>query len=298
MTLPCPVPRCDRLMPGHLPVCQACSAGLIRDLADVADLSVNLQITLVRQARIGDRESGRSTETAVPWNQRAREAGDILRSALVGWHRVLVEGARRAVGPTCEACDHASCLRIELTRDRPAGTLAGLSRWLIRHRARLLRHPAAAEAVDELTDAVHQARRVIDRPPDVWYAGPCTCGADLYAHHGSSVISCRACGAHVSTAAQVRWLMTQAADHLGTAVEIARALNTWHPGITPSVVRGYAHRRRLLARGRDHVGRPLYRVGDVLDLLAGGTMLHGPACKACEHASCREIRGEATARSA
>jgi hypothetical protein len=33
------------------------------------------------------------------------------------------------------------------------------------------------------------------------------------------------------------------------------------------MIRGYAHRGRILSRGADEIGRPLYRIGDIIDLL-------------------------------
>ncbi|RCG19083.1 hypothetical protein DQ384_38035 [Sphaerisporangium album] len=296
MTLPCPVPGCDRSMPGHRRVCAACAARTVRDLDDVLSLALHLEISRTRQARLGEPGAGHSGERAIPWDQRAREAAYVLRSALLGWYRVLSEGAPRVAGPVCILCEHPSCEWADLGRP-PADTLPGLARWLIRHRVRLLRHPAAPEAVDELRAAVNLARRAIDRPPAAWYAGPCgagDCTADLYTRHGAARITCRACGADHDSQARQAWLMDQAADHLGTATEIARALHGWHPELTPSVVRGYAHRRRIQARGRDQAGRPLYRVGDVMDLLTGETALHGPACSVCVHATCKEIRGDIT----
>ncbi|TQS29145.1 hypothetical protein [Microbispora sp. KK1-11] len=148
--------------------------------------------------------------------------------------------------------------------------MPALALWLLRHRGRLLGHHGAAQAVDELGDAVRQARRAIDLPPGMWYAGPCGvsgCDADLYARHGARTIRCRTCGATHDASAREAWLMQQVADRLGTATEIARALHGFRPDLTPSMIRGYAHRGRLLGHGADELGRPLYRVGDVLTLM-------------------------------
>ncbi|MEU8270146.1 hypothetical protein AB0B89_23680 [Sphaerisporangium sp. NPDC049002] len=320
MSLPCPVPSCDRVMPGNLRVCRACSGRLLRDLDDVPALAADLDIALTRQARFGEDGGGLSLapddvdpeigltvrRSQLPWDQRARDATDILKSALVGWHRILSEGAPTVFGPTCVDCAHPSCEWTDLGRT-PPDTLTGLSRWLLRHRVRLFRHPAVDEAVDELTDAVRHARRTIDRPPGTWYAGPCAadtddgeCTADLYARHGADTIRCHTCGARHDTHLRQAWLLRQAADHLATATEAARALHAYYPDLTPSKVRGMAFRGRILARGRDDRGRPLYRVGDVIDLLAGVDIAPfvGPACATCRHTTCRRIRGDEIAQSA
>ncbi|MER7126766.1 hypothetical protein [Micrococcus luteus] len=306
MSLPCPVPTCTRTMPGHLTVCRACSAGLLRDLADVPSLDVHLDITLTRQAVLGtgggqaeapdeiDPEIGLTLRrTPLPWDQRAREARDVLRSALVGWVRVLLADEDRP-GPACPQCEHPSCLWIDASRT-PADTLPALARWLIRQRRALLAHPAVKEAVDELADAVRQARRAIDRPPASWYAGPCgvgDCTADLYARHGSRTIRCPRCHATHDTPAREAWLMRQVREQRETAAGIARALNGFHPGVTPEMIRGHAHRLRLFHFGVDALDRPLYLIGDVRDLLDGlpPRALSGPACTACRHPTCRAVR--------
>ncbi|PZG20625.1 hypothetical protein C1J01_08980 [Nonomuraea aridisoli] len=274
-------------MPGHLSACRACSAGLLRDLADVPSLEHHLELALTRQTRIEnpdggrlqaldeDREVGLTVRRApLPYDERARQAISVLRSALAGWYRALSVDETRA-GPLCRVCDHPSCRWAHRGRV-PPDTLAGLARWLLRQRAALLGHAALVEAIDELGDAIRLARRAIDRPPATWYAGPCDvdgCQADLYVRHGDRLIRCRSCGATHSATARERWLLRQVADHLGTATEIARALAAFRPGLTPSMIRGYAHRGRIVSHGADDIGRPLYRIGDVLALLNGG----GPA---------------------
>lgn len=287
MTLPCPVTTCDRPMPGNLRVCRACSARLIRDLADVPDLATHLDIAITRQARIGEPGAGHTElpdpaeneialtirKAPLPWDPRVREAADVLKSALVGWKRVLSEGAPLVSGPICPDCEHPSCEWTDLGRKVP-DTLTALSRWLIRHRVRLLRHPATPEAIDELGAAVRQARRAIDLPPGVWYAGPCgadtgngECPAGLYARHGAATMRCRTCGATHDVGKREAWLLDQVRDRLGTATEIARALSGFATGLTASKIRGLAYRGRIVSHGDDELGRPLYRIGDVLRLV-------------------------------
>lgn len=299
MNLPCPVPRCDQVMPGHLRVCQACRARLLQDLDDVPSLAEHLDLTLSRQGRLGGRSGSRPTETELPWDQRARESAYVLGSTLMGWYRALAAGRPLVQGPVCPStCDHSSCEIADLGR-RPPGTPAGLARWLLHHRRRLLGGAAAADAVDELTAAVGMARRAIDRPPPgFWYAGECgadSCRARLYARHGAATLYCRRCGAIHHVGAREARIVEQAENVLGTAAQIARALNGFTPDLTPSTIRGHTHRLNLFPYGTDRLGRPLYRVGDVLRLIAGEAPkpLSGPACPECSHATCRRIRRSA-----
>jgi hypothetical protein len=272
-------------MPGHLSVCRACSAGLLRDLADVPSLDHHLELALTRQTRIDHPDAGRASDVLdddlevgltvrrapLPYDERARQAITILRASLVGWFRMLAVDEPR-LGPACGAvCDHPSCTWIHRS-SVPPNTLTGLARWLIRQRAALFGHQALVEAIEDLAAAVRQARQALDRPPATWYAGPCGvdgCGADLYVRHGARLTRCRVCGASHSATARERWLLRQVADHLGTATEIARALNAFCPDLTPAMIRGYAHRGRIVSHGADDIGRPLYRVGDVLELVNG-----------------------------
>lgn len=265
MTLLLRCPVCGLDMPAQLVVCRPCSSGLWRDLADVPSLEVQLDLTLTRQTRVSDRGGSRSTESALPYDPRARRAISQLRGALLAWCRLLHTDAVRH-GPACRVCAHPSCAWIARAH-WPADTLAGMARWLIRQRQALVSRPDLPDAVDELGGAVRRARSAIDRPPAVWYAGSCGCGADLYARHGATLITCRACKATVTTSSQERWLMAQAADTLGTATEIARALHAFQPGLTPAMIRGYAFRGRLASRGTNAAGHAMYRLGDVLALL-------------------------------
>lgn len=79
------------------------------------------------------------------------------------------------------------------------------------------------------------------------------------------MVTCR-CGTTWPVEERRTWLLREAEHVLGTATELARALSGLGEHITPSMIRGYAHRRRLANRGTDETGRPLYRLGDVLAL--------------------------------
>lgn len=301
MHLPCPTPSCSRTRPGHHNVCRACALDLLRALADIPSLEHHLELARSRQVRFGDQDGSRSSETALNWDPRASDAIAALRSALVGWYRLLAVDEPRP-GPICRACSHPSCRWIHRTRP-PADTLGAIAVWLHRQHRAFLAHEAVAEAVDEIDGAVRRARRTIDRPPATWYAGPCSldgCTADLYARHGEDVIKCRSCGGTHSAMLREQWLMRQVADQLGTATEIARALAGFHPGLTPDMLRGYAGRLRLFPFGVDDLGRPLYLFGDVRDLLDGEPprALVGPACPSCRHLSCKAVRFGLSVRAA
>jgi hypothetical protein len=134
-----------------------------------------------------------------------------------------------------------------VNRDFPADTLPSMALWLIGHMDRVRRHEAAADIVHEVTAAVRQAVRAIDRPPQRVYAGPCPdpgCRADLLTWPGHTTITCPGCGTIHDIATRQEHMRTQLDDYLGTAT-YARAIL---PGIgihvTAATIRGWAFRHR------------------------------------------------------
>lgn len=161
----------------------------------------------------------------------------------------------------------------------PADTLTALSRWLLWRVDGLALHEAGSDAVDEITDAVTKCHRIIDRPADRWFAGPCNaeledgaeCGRDLYAVAEKGNVKCTGCGAVYDIAERRTWLLAAAEDRLHDATTIARSVS-WL-GASPlnaARVRQWASRGRIVAKGHDG-NQPLYRIGDAIDLLAAST---------------------------
>lgn len=251
---------CARPMPSQVSLCPACVAELEQALGDVPALADELQVTLTRQARLGD--GGRSSTTPIPFDPRASETAWVLRNTLVGWVREL---------------------RIPGERGRPPDdTLPSMSRWLLRHVDRIRTHEAADEAHDEITTAVQQTYHVIDRPADRTYAGPCThtesgetCGADLYARPGVAETVCRLCGSEYRVEDRQAWMRGQLEDHLGSSSYVAMVATGLGVKVSPSTVRMWVLRHKLHPRhhapprtpGGDP--QPLYRVGDVIAVAAG-----------------------------
>ncbi|GIH98105.1 hypothetical protein [Planobispora takensis] len=269
----CEVPGCDRPSPDGAPVCASCGTELHQHLVEVVDgLAADLDAALARQARLGG-VGRRGAETPLPYGEASAEAIWVLRTALVGWVRIL-EAEDQPFGPTCPGrCEHGSCTWVT-TQTLPDDTLPSMASWLARRVQGIRWHPAGGEAVDELIDAVRQARRAIDRRADLVYCGPCgspdedgqTCMADLYARPDAPVVRCR-CGAAIDVHDRRMWLLRQAEEALGTAAEIARALTRLDQPVTPERIRQWNRRDRLIPRDHDARGHPLYRVGDVLALL-------------------------------
>lgn len=148
-------------------------------------------------------------------------------------------------------------------------SITELALHLLRNVSQLRQHPDADTAVREITRAAARAQRAIDRPPDLAYLGTCaTCGHAIYATPHAAWVAC-ACGAEYEVAARRTQLLIQAQDILGTAAEISRALTSLGRPVTPAVIRSLAFRGRITSRGVNELRRPLYRVGDVLDVTTG-----------------------------
>jgi hypothetical protein len=262
---------CGRPIQDTAVVCPHCAHQLDAALAEIVDyrgLAYDLNITLSKQANTAtanntpqqeepqSKEPGTLRPTPSPYHGGASRAAHELKAALVTW---------------------ALIIRNDTGAELPGDTLAAVAAWL-RPRVGWLRyHEAGGEAVDGICDAVAAARRCVDRPAEKLYAGPCDCGVDLYARLDASYVECRA-ETHEQplvwpVVERRRWLLVSAEDVLATTTEISRALTRYQQPVTSSMLRGYVARKRLGVRGsRVVAGRrdpvPLYRLGDVLDILA------------------------------
>lgn len=258
MTRECPV--CDRPVRDTV-LCTFCTSEIVKCLTQVPDLLVELQVNATRQAKTAPRTSGvgRSAETPLPYGQRASDALKQLTDVLVGWARVVPANWRPP-----------------LVYTPPPTEPAAAARYLLANINRLRQHPEAEKAYDHITKARDHAMEVIDRDSDLVPAGQCgvelddgeICPEILYGDPERASVRCR-CGAeHPMDRA---WMLTAARDQELTADEIGRIT----PGVTGSMVRDYARRGLIEACGEKLIGpnrtSPIYRVGDLLDLLTRRT---------------------------
>lgn len=229
-------------------LCYRCGEDLARDLLDVPELVDELDTTRSRQDRIGGDNAGRrSAERALPWKEPASDAAWVLGNTLTTWARDLAE--TRHV-------------------DLDATTLADTALWLHNRLDWLRAHPAVEEAFGEIVAAVRNARRAVDRPAVLPYAGRChECEEHMYARMDRPVVTCRACG-HEHNTDRLRESLHRAVWHeLRTAAEIAASLSTYLTDPLPvSTIKTWIERKQLVPKGRDAQRRPLYQVGDVITL--------------------------------
>jgi hypothetical protein len=309
-------PRCGRPLDATDFVCFHCGGRLGEDLAAVPGYVVD-ELPVARYRLTRFRPSGRG-EWSEPWDERAARAELEATETLGVWARWIVatRGLQRPAsaavppraGPVCRAClevraTHASCLAVlRPARVRHPAVVAAL---LIGRHVGWLRHrPEASLVFAAVHNVVDELRRAVDRPGDLWWAGPCTavvpvvdeqgepytvavaggwaeetreCTADLYARPAAPSIRCRVCGTVYDAGARRDWLYAEAQETYGHAEWLARALTVFGREVNGAEIRGYARRGRLAARTRP--------AGEDDPAPAG------PVCdgQPCGHASCSAI---------
>lgn len=248
MTATCPV--CGAEQHESL-LCHACTTTLERALGDVPSIVADLDVTVSRMSRIGTSGKGGLASEKTPIHLGAVQVADDLANTLTTWARDVSPDERWPIGDRHPANFSAAILlgMIDLIR----------------------RHPAVNELFDEITDAIKQARRVVDRPADRVYLGVChyieaevECFEEVYAAPGADETRCRTCGITHEVAERRAWLLKRAEDMLFTVAQAAQMMGeVGSIRVTEASIRGYIHRGRI---GYKPPGK-LIRLGDLLTVL-------------------------------
>lgn len=239
-------------------LCRTHTDDLLRDLHTVPALVHELETTITRQARItAEKHGGRSAERPLPWNLHASEKASDLNTTINAW---ALDTSRLREDERDPLAEHHH------------SNTAAVAAWLARNISTLRQHEEAGQAWDELTNAVREARRAVDRPQDQEVYGQCLaehddgsiCREYLYAAPGRATITCRACGSQHDAAKRRAWMFLHVRDMIGTIREVVACLTLGGIKTSEDKVRLMASRRRFLSVGQDSAGRPLYRVSEVL----------------------------------
>ncbi|WP_372728959.1 hypothetical protein [Nocardioides sp.] len=260
MTASCPVCGCEQ---AESLLCHADTTALERELGDVAAIVADLDISLSKQARIGNAGQPGLARERTPINVGAMMAADVLGNTLTTWARDIGE--------------------IRLLGYEDSSRFAAA--FLLNHVPEIRRHPAVVELVDEITDAIRQARRAVDRPADRIFVGPCmaenpddegrlvTCLEDLYARTNAAEVRCKVCATEHPVAERRAWLLEQARDRLFTVREAAQMMgDVGGIKVTEASIRGYIHRGRIAY----HTGTVI-RLGDLLTVVVNDGERKGAA---------------------
>lgn len=153
-------------------------------------------------------------------------------------------------------------------------------------------HPEAAEAADQISRLIEQARWVVDRPATRQQLGPCPvegCDGQVSAVQGAAWAMCYRDRSHSVEAQPLRdRLLDELGDRLCTAAEIARlstylGLRADRDRVRESV-NLWAHRERISASS---FITPT--AIDATGVEAPVPPLEGPVCRRCDHLSCPDV---------
>jgi hypothetical protein len=241
-------------------LCRTHTDDLARDLHTVPDLVQELEVTRTRQARItAEKHGGRSAERPLPWNEHAAACASDLNTTINAW---ALDTSRLGEDERDQLAEHHY------------SDTAAVAAWLTRNLSTLRQHEEAGQAHDELTNAIREARRAVDRPLERVFAGPCgeptedgqECREDLYAGPGKATATCKACGAHHDMAERREWMLSCIEDQVAYSGLLAGLVSNLGVQIGSSTIRRYASAGRIKVISVDAKRRPLYRIGDVLDV--------------------------------
>lgn len=236
--------RCGRPVRDPRTICEAHHNQLHQMLAEVPALVHHLELTRTRR-RAAALEGARSSNAALPWDDRASAVLAELKAAEVNWIQLLTEDGA-------------------VDEDWPADTIAACARWLLRHLEALARHELAGQAAYELLDIARHGWDVVDLPPERVYLGPCpVCEVDLYAEPDAGLAECSGCENVVDVATTKARLQAELDYRLVTAKEAAGYLALLGRGVKPDTIDRWRRRGRLVAVGQDQANRWVYRFADV-----------------------------------
>jgi hypothetical protein len=222
-----------------------------------ASLLDELDTTICGDDKVGGTSIGivsRSDEHSVRFNERASDVKRTLVNALVGWARVFAEeNAHLVFAPA---------------------TVEDAARWMASFPGLLESHPAAVEMHRDIREVVFTARHAVDRRAQRVFLGECggefegvRCTAPLFALEGRHEARCHVCTSEWSMESRREMLLDRLEDTLAHSGRLAALVRANGRQIASSTIRSYATRGKIVARGKDDRGRPVYRVGDVLDVL-------------------------------
>jgi hypothetical protein len=254
--------RCSRPTPDGY-ACSSCANRAGGHLHDIADMAGAARDVAHGFARRGVNSGG--SDPRLPLNLAATQRLDAVQNMLTGWARHV--GTERGVGiPFAGGAPHLD--QVVLV----AQWLPGHIEW-IRHR------PEADEFLADVEACARIVAGIARGPASQRYLGPCgapklldvitieqqldTCDGDIYAREGAQHGACRTCGATVGVADRRAWLDAEVRSHAFRASQIAEAY-----GVNVDTIRSWYARGQLANHGTDADGKPLFNIGDVLDLAA------------------------------
>ena len=258
--------RCGRPTRDDRSICDHCKDELDKALGDCTWLTEEIEVSMTKQRAVSYGGGARSSETAMPWHERAGDVRRTLHGLLVSWVRFAdEENVKGKPGKL------------------PADNIPALSGWLLNVTDGLSLLDIGAEAFDEITDAVAAVERVVfwKRKARV-YLGPCAyadvpendCPGDVYALEGEPVAYCEECERGVTVAIRQGQLDQDLYGRLLSAADIAdwtarMGLSAQRDAVKKRVLSWHRHKRitartTVTEKGTDV---PLFRYDEVRPLI-------------------------------
>jgi hypothetical protein len=252
---------CTKPLPDTAYACTGCMCRAGYRLTEIADM-----VPAARDIAHGLSNHGGTGGSGKPGSRLPLDLGatarlDAVQNELGGWARITLDerqGQPFAPGPVDPIIHAAYCLA------------ANLEWW--RHR------PAVAELLGDIEACARVVRGIARGPAERLYLGTCgarvtwdddgneiprdtPCAGDVYAHQGATDGMCRACQARWTVTTRRAWLDGEVRQRNFRAAHIAEA-----HGVNVNTIRTWHARGLLAAHGEDRDGRPLFNVGEVLDM--------------------------------
>lgn len=244
----CGVEWCDRPVADAY-TCSSCARGYERDLGNVHATVGELETTLAkRRTNFPNGNGGPGRETPLPFHDPASEVLWALGNELSTQVRMVSE--ERGAEPSGD-------------------TLPAMAGWMLHHVEWVRHQRFGHEFVEGMRFIMREACRIVDRPPERVYAGPCAdCGGDLYAKPDAAMAECRPCGVEFSVDEMREWMKSQVYGRLVTAREGAALLSRFDLETKQGTIDTWFQRKRLVSKGHDPEGRRLYLFDDLVTLAA------------------------------
>lgn len=231
-----------------------------------------LDTTWVRQGHLGkDHVGGRSDYRPLPWVEQAADAGHKLHELV---HRLTTRLADYASGPPVNECPR-----------HPYGPTAAAIEWLLENLAAFTRTAHAGTYLDQIHRVLAAGLKAVDHPDETVFVGKCghivktgrtqarVCQIELFADPKEETVKCWGCHAEHSLSERREDMMRRARDYVSHSGKLASLITLMGIPIAGSTIRTYASRRGLQTISTDRMGRPQYRVRDVLTLRMGEDFL-------------------------
>lgn len=263
VTNPCVV--CGRPTPDGY-ACVAETERACQQLTEIAELVPAARDVMYRQTSTSGSHSPPGPRDLLDYGAGARL--DAVQTALTGWARIVAD-------------ERGAAVWVAVNGDiigQAANWLAGQLVWL-RHKE------FVDDVLREVGDCAHTMRGIVATPAGRVYLGPCgadrlrasivgdqweselvVCDGDVYGRPGAATGRCRACGTDYEQEPLREKLDDMVRQRAYRASDLKDAY-----GLNPATVRKWAERELITACDRDDQGRPLYRLGDVLDVAASET---------------------------